>query len=83
MSGLRENTAQGRFELDEGGSTAFAEVRITGGEMWIDHVEVPLALRGAGTAGRLMQALTDEATARHLKPVPVCSYAAAWMRRNT
>ena len=83
MADLRENTALGVFELDEGGATAFARVRIVDGDMWIDHVEVPTALRGAGTAGRLMQALVKEAQARHLRPVPVCSYAAAWLRRNT
>lgn len=76
------NAARSRYELVEQGQIAFADYRINGGRMYIDHVESPVALRGAGTAGRLMQAVADDARQRSLKIVPICGYAAAWLRRN-
>ena len=38
--------------------------------------------RGAGAAGRFMQALVDHARAERLKLVPRCSYAVAWLKRH-
>jgi predicted GNAT family acetyltransferase len=45
-------------------------------------VESPPSLRGTGAAGRLMQGVTELARAQNLRIVPICSYAAAWMRRH-
>jgi predicted GNAT family acetyltransferase len=77
-----DNPARSRYELKEDGHVAFADYRIEGAHMYIDWVESPPALRGAGTAGRLMQALTDDVRARGLKVTPICGYAAAWLRRH-
>ena len=41
-----------------------------------------MALRGSGAAGRLMAALAADARSKHLKLAPICSYAAAWLRRS-
>lgn len=76
------NRARSRYELVEAGQIAFADYRISGGRMYIDHVESPVALRGAGTAGRLMQAVADDVRAQGLKITPICSYAAVWLRRH-
>jgi predicted GNAT family acetyltransferase len=48
----------------------------------IRHVEAPPRLRGKGTAGRLMEGIMASARAEGLKVVPLCSYAAAWLRRH-
>lgn len=82
MSGLRDNTDLGRFELDEQGHTAYADYRRTDTQLIIDYVESPPPLRGAGTAGRLMTAIAEEARLEGLKIVPICGYAAAWLRRS-
>lgn len=82
MSGLRDNTELNRFELDEQGHTAYADYRRTDTQLIIDYVESPPPLRGAGTAGRLMAAVADEARLEGLKIVPICGYAAAWLRRS-
>lgn len=82
MADITDNPATGRFELIEQGQTAYAEYRMTPGRMYIDYVFSPTALRGAGTAGRLMQGVVEAARARAVKITPVCGYAAAWLKRH-
>ncbi|HLZ75842.1 GNAT family N-acetyltransferase [Phenylobacterium sp.] len=71
-----------RYELDEQGQTSWADYRKAGDRIFIDHVEAPEALRGAGAAGRLMAALSADIRAKGLKVTPICGYAAAWLRRS-
>jgi uncharacterized protein len=80
MSAFRNNTATSRFELEEEGEIAFATYNRQPGALVINWVESPMALRGAGTAGRLMTLVAEEAKRDGLKIVPVCGYAAAWLR---
>jgi uncharacterized protein len=79
---IRDNAAEGRFELEVAGQTAFATYRRDSGRLIIRHVEAPPALRGTGAAGELMSGIVDLARAEGAKIVPLCSYAAAWMRRH-
>jgi len=82
MSALHDNAAAGRLEMQEAGQIVFADYRRDGERQILDHVEAPVALRGTGAAGRFMQALADFARAEGLKIVPLCGYAAAWLRRD-
>jgi uncharacterized protein len=83
MSGeVVDNSALSRFELTEQGLTAFADYRLHGDRVVIPHVEAPPALRGQGTAGRLMAGLLQIVRARGQKVVPVCPYAVAWLKRH-
>lgn len=82
MSELRDKPAEGRFEMDEQGMTSWADYRLAGERMFIDHVEAPPPLRGTGASGRLMAAVAAEARARGLRITPICGYAAAWLRRS-
>jgi predicted GNAT family acetyltransferase len=82
MAHVTDNTDAGRFELIEAGQTAYADYRLENGRMIIDYVFSPPALRGAGTAGRLMEGVVADARARNLKITPLCGYAAAWIRRH-
>lgn len=77
-----DNVRRGRFELVEQGLTAFADYRREPGRLIIPHVEAPPALRGGGAAGRLMQGVAEQAQAAGETIVPLCSYAAAWLRRH-
>ena len=79
---IRDNQQRGRFELDVGGQIVVAMYGRSGDKLVIPHVEAPPALRGTGAAGRLMQAIVELARAKRLKIVPLCSYAAAWIRRH-
>ena len=80
MSSLRDTGD--RYEMDEQGLTSWADYRISGDRIFIDHVESPMPLRGTGAAGRLMAALSADIRARGLKVTPICGYAAAWLRRS-
>jgi predicted GNAT family acetyltransferase len=80
MSELRDTGD--RYEMDEDGLTSWADYRRSGERLYIDHVESPPALRGTGAAGRLMKALAADARAKNLRITPICSYAAAWLRRS-
>lgn len=82
MSEISDNSAEHRFELIEQGATAYADYRLTPGCLIIDYVFSPPALRGAGTAGRLMQGVVEAARARSMKITPLCGYAAAWLKRH-
>lgn len=71
-----------RYEMDEQGLTSWADYRRDGGRLFIDHVEAPAPLRGTGASGRLMAALSADVRAKGLKIIPICGYAAAWLRRS-
>jgi predicted GNAT family acetyltransferase len=82
QSAVRDNKALHRFELEEEGLVAFADYRRTGDILTIPHVEAPIALRGQGTAGRLMSGLLDIVRAEGLRVIPTCPYAEAFIRRH-
>ena len=79
---FRDNAEEHRFEWEEGGDITFADYYQRGEVRVIPHVEAPVALRGTGSAGRLMQALTEHARAEGIRIVPTCGYAVAWFRRH-
>jgi len=79
---VSDNRDMHRFELVEDGKTAFASYHRTGLHVVIPHVEAPPALRGKGTAGRLMEGIVERARAEGFKITPTCSYAHIWFRRH-
>ena len=79
---VHDNQKTGRYELDVDGQIVFAIYRREGSTLTIRHVEAPVPLRGTGAAGRLMEGIMEIAAREHLSIVPLCSYAAAWMRRH-
>ena len=81
-SAVRDNADRHRFELVEEGLTAIADYRRQDDTLLITHVESPPPLRGKGTAGRLMTGVLQAARRDGLKVVPLCGYAAAFMRRH-
>lgn len=81
-TGVKDNLQKSRFELEENGLTSFANYRRTGADLVVTHVESPPALRGKGTAGRLMQGIVGTARTGGFKIKPLCSYAILWFRRH-
>ena len=82
MSNLRDCVATRRLEVDEDGQVVFANYRRDGARLFIDHVEAPPSLRGTGAAGRFMTELALFARSKGLKIVPLCGYAARWLRTS-
>jgi predicted GNAT family acetyltransferase len=82
MAEITDNTARGRFELEEEGKLAFANYRLEGNVLVLPHVEADPALRGKGAAGRLMAGVLELARARGWKVRPICGYAAAYIERH-
>lgn len=79
---VNDNVTQSRFELEEQGETAWASYHVEGSTLFIDYVFSPPALRGQGTAGRLMSGVVDAAKSKQQKIVPICGYAATWLQRH-
>jgi len=77
-----DNDDRHRFEAEENGKLVFANYRAQDGRFLLTHVEADPALRGTGSAARLMEAIVAHARANHLKLVPRCSYAVAWFQRH-
>ena len=82
MSELRNDRERSRYEMDEEGQTSYADYRVEGDRMYVDYVFAPPPLRGAGASGRLMAALAADARDQGLRIIPICGYAAAWLRRS-
>lgn len=79
---VTDNAARSRYEMDVDGQTVFANYRRDGQRLLVTHVEAPIPLRGTGAAGRFMAGLMDQVRAEGLKVVPLCGYAASWIRAH-
>jgi uncharacterized protein len=79
---VTDNAARSRFELDLGGSSAFIAYHRAGDTLYLDHAEVPVALRGQGVGARLVKATLELIRERGERVVPVCPFVAAFMRRH-
>lgn len=77
------NPDEGRFEQAYGDLIAYANVRRKDDIIYIDYVEAPLPLRGKGAAGAFMHGLMKQLREDSLKVVPICGYAASWLKRHS
>lgn len=82
MHPITNNITSSRFELREDGMLAFADYKISGNVISLLHVESDPALRGQGTAGRLMEGILEQVREKGMKVNPVCGYAESYIRRN-
>ena len=81
-SPVQDNPGLSRYELDVDGQIVFANYRRRDGTLVITHVEAPVPLRGTGASDRLMRGLMEIVRAERVKVLPLCGYAAAWIRRH-
>ena len=79
---FRHNPELSRYELEVDGLLAFADYQRSGHRLVIPHVESDPALRGQGAAARLMEQVASTARSEGMRITPLCSYAAAWLKRN-
>ena len=82
MPELLDNQIDSRFEIIVNGEIVFANYRLEGKVLYIDYVEAPVALRGTGAAGLIMQEIKNHAHEQALDIIPICGYAASWLKRH-
>lgn len=71
-----------QFELAEDGKLALARYRRHAHSVEIPHVEADPALRGKGTASRLMEGIVEMARNEGFSITPTCDYAKSWFARH-
>lgn len=79
---VTDSVARSRFELDLGGNMAFIDYRRAGNTLYLNHTEVPAALRGHGAGARLVQGTLELIRERGERVVPVCPFVQAVMHRH-
>ncbi len=76
------NVAENRFETWVDGSYSKLEYIQDGRNFVITHVGVHPELRGQGIAGRIVEVSLEYAREKSLRVIPMCSYAASFIRRH-
>jgi len=76
------NHAAQRFELHIGEYTPVLDYRLQDGVIAFTHTGVPSALEGNGIGGTIVRAGLDHARVQGYKVIPLCSFVAAYIRRN-
>ena len=79
---VTHNEADRRFEVWIDGYLSKLDYIQDGKNFVITHVGVYPELRGQGVAGKIVEAGLQYAQQNSLRVVPMCSYAAAYIRRN-
>jgi predicted GNAT family acetyltransferase len=83
MSTISHDQDAKRFTTEADGQRAVLDYTLAGGVMTITHTRVPREIGGRGIAAELMRAALQFASERSLSVNPACSYAAAYMRRQS
>ena len=76
------NEAEHRFETWIDGYLSKLDYIQDGKNFVITHVGVHPEFRGQGVAGKIVEVALGYARGRSLRVVPMCSYAAAYIRRH-
>lgn len=79
---VTHNPSENRFETWIDGKLSKLDYIQDGKNFVITHVGVHPELRGQGVAGRIVEVGLEYAKQNTLRVVPMCSYAAAYIRRH-
>lgn len=79
---VTHNPAENRFEAWIAGQLAKLDYMENGDTIVMTHVGVPYEFRGHGVAGAITKAGLEYARSKSLRVIPMCSYVAAYIRRN-
>ncbi len=79
---ITHNEANHTFEVWIDGHLSKLDYIQDGKNFVITHVGVYPELRGQGIAGKIVEAGLQHAKQNSLRVIPMCSYAAAYIRRN-
>jgi predicted GNAT family acetyltransferase len=79
---VTHNEAANTFEVWIDGYRSKLDYILEGKNFVITHVGVYPSLRGQGIAGRIVETSLKYARENDLRVIPMCSYAAAYIRRH-
>ena len=79
---VTHNPAENRFETYIDDKLSKLDYIQDGKNFVITHVGVDPSLRGQGVAGKIVQVGLEYAKEKSLRVIPMCSYAAAYIRRH-
>ncbi len=79
---IRHDTQARQFYCTVENLRCLIDYRLDGDVMSITHTLVPPALEGRGIAAQLTRHALETAKNQHWKVLPLCSYAAAYIRRH-
>ena len=79
---ITDNVDESRFEVSVDGQTAILTYKLRRDRLILVHTGVPDELGGRGIAGALIEAAVTRAEADGLTVVPVCPFAASWLREH-
>lgn len=82
MTEITFNEKESRYEQTVEGHIVYARTHMKDGSLYIDYVFTPPELRGKGAASAFMKALMALAREKNWKTVPVCGFAAGWLRKH-
>lgn len=82
MTGVIDNLAESRFELEAAGATAIAAYERAGDTIIFTHTVVPEAMRGNGLGSQLIAGALNSARAQGLTVVPQCAFVAAYIEQH-
>jgi uncharacterized protein len=83
MNTISHDQSAHRFTTDIDGHRAELDYTLSGKVMSITHTGVPQAIGGRGVAAELMRAALEAARTQGWAVEPVCSYAVAYMRKQS
>lgn len=79
---VRNNEAEGQYELEIDGETAFSQYRRHGNRLIVFHTQVPENMEGRGVGSALLRGVLADAKEHHLEVVPECEFLAAYIKRH-
>lgn len=79
---VKHNPAENRFEAWVEDKLSKLDYIQDGNNFVITHVGVHPDLRGQGVAGKIVEVGLEYARQNSLRVVPMCSYAAAYIRKH-
>ena len=82
QSGVVDNTAQQRYELEVDGKTAMLAYDRKGGTIYLTHTEVPEELEGQGIGSRIVKHALDAARAEGVKVAPWCPFVRGYIDKH-
>lgn len=79
---VTHNEAENTFEVRINGLLSKLDYMQDGKNFVITHVGVHPEFRGQGLAGKIVDASLEYAKQNSLRVIPMCSYAASYIRKN-